>query len=173
MAADPILGKELKMTHKTVQHILCGVLGKPTSRVTVTKAIDLALEHEARLTFAHVINADFLASATPVMSSINRVYHQLRELGEFSMLILCDRAQRRGVKNADFIIREGNILPQLKAIISDLRPDTFILGRPVNRGKPTITVSDQELDDFLSEIETNFSIDIMLVDINSENDLAI
>jgi nucleotide-binding universal stress UspA family protein len=149
-----------------IQHIFCAVLGKPTSRKTVTKAIDLALEHNARLTFFHVINAEFLAAATPTMTPLRSIYNQLREMGEFSMLILCDRAQRRGVENVDYIIREGQILPQIQLAIRELQPDILVVGNPTQpeSQKPAITV--QEIEDFFSTLEEDSNIQVIPVEIN-------
>ena len=48
------------MSEETPKHIICAVRGGPESRETVTQAINLALEYEARLTFLHVLDAEFL-----------------------------------------------------------------------------------------------------------------
>jgi nucleotide-binding universal stress UspA family protein len=149
------------------QHILCAVLGKPTSRTTVTKAIDLALEHKARLTFFHVINAEFLAAVTPSMKPLRAVYNQLREMGEFSMLILCDRAQRRGVKNVDYIIREGQILPQIHLAIREMQPDIIVLGKPAQPQSQKLAIPIEEIENFVSTLEQNPDIQVIPVDIKS------
>jgi nucleotide-binding universal stress UspA family protein len=153
------------MASGKIRHILCAVLGKPTSRTTVTKAIDLALEHGARLTFAHVINVDFLASATPSMTPLRSVYNQLRELGEFSMLILCDRAQRRGVTNVDHVIREGQILPQLSLLIQEMQPDVFVVGKPKAGASISSPLSWPDIEAFLTDLEANQSIQVVAVEI--------
>jgi hypothetical protein len=46
------------------KHTLCAVRGGQESRNTVVHAINLALEHDARLTFFHVLDAEFLGAAT-------------------------------------------------------------------------------------------------------------
>ena len=151
------------MISHEIRHILCAVLGKPTSRTTVTKAIDLALEHNSRLTFAHVMNAEFLASATPAMTPLRAVYNQLRELGEFSMLILCDRAQRRGVENVDYIIREGQVLPQLRLVISEMQPDLFVLGKPLGQDTVTPSLTVDEIEGFVADIKANLDVQVVTV----------
>jgi len=47
-----------------VEHIVCAVRGSPQSRATVTRAIDLAREHDARLTFFYAVDVEFLARTT-------------------------------------------------------------------------------------------------------------
>ena len=99
------------MTKEKPQHIICAVRGGPESRETVDKAIDLALMHGARLTFLHILDAEFLEYAT--IGPLSVVYRELNEMGTFTMLILCDRAERRGVERVDYVLPEGNILQGL------------------------------------------------------------
>lgn len=157
------------MVSNNIRHILCAVLGKPTSRTTVTQAIDLALEYNARLTFAHVIDAEFLASATPAMTPLRSIYNQLRELGEFSMLILCDRAQRRGVESVDYIIREGQVLPQLRLAISEMQPEMFVVGKPFGQNAVTPSISIEAIEEFIADVEENLKVQVIPVDIKLES----
>jgi nucleotide-binding universal stress UspA family protein len=154
------------MNSKKIRHILCAVLGKPTSRKTVTQAIDLALEHNARLTFFHVISAEFLAAAMPSMASLRSIYNQLREMGEFSMLILCDRAQRRGVENVDYIIREGQVLPQIQLAVREMQPDILVIGKPIDPKLHKPAISIQEIDDFIINLKENLNIQVIPVEIS-------
>ena len=61
------------MTNPETPHIICAVRGVPKSRETATKAINLALDQDARLTFVHVTNLEFLGSATPSMTPVGSV----------------------------------------------------------------------------------------------------
>ncbi|MFZ2095365.1 MAG: universal stress protein [Anaerolineales bacterium] len=114
--------------NKTIEHILCAVRGRSESRKTVSTAIDLALEQHARLTFLHVIDAEFLEYATVAPLSV--VYNELVEMARFAMLILCDRAERRGVDMVDYIVLEGNIRKQLRQFVIDTHADLMIMGSP-------------------------------------------
>jgi nucleotide-binding universal stress UspA family protein len=116
------------MYPKAVNHIICAVRGRPESRTTVTRAVDLALEHQAPLTFLHVIDAEFLNHATVAPLSV--VYKELVDMARFAMLILCDRAQRRGVKEVDYIVLEGNIRKQLRQFASETHADLMVIGAP-------------------------------------------
>ena len=62
-------------------HIVCAVRGSPQSRATVTRAIDLALEHDARLTFFYAVDAEFLARTHrpwPAQRSLPRTGRNVR-----------------------------------------------------------------------------------------------
>jgi nucleotide-binding universal stress UspA family protein len=116
------------MTAAPVRQILCAVRGGPESRETVKRAIALALESGAKLTFFHVMDAEFLGYATH--GTLRVVYHELRKMGEFVMLILCDRARARGVANVDYLLHEGNVRTQLRKMAVETGAEVMVIGRP-------------------------------------------
>jgi len=150
------------MTTPKTEHIICAVRGGRESRQTVTHAIDLALEHEARLTFFHVMDAEFLGAATPMLSSIRTVYQQLHEMGEFALLILCDRAERRGVNQVDCLVREGNIQKQLYQFALETHAELMVMGRPVRSPGNNVFKPD-EFDTFIAELEAETGLKIITV----------
>ena len=150
------------MTEYKRKHILCAVRGQPKSRGTATRAIDLALEHDARLTFVWVIDIQFLSQAAPTMSPISVIYNQLQEMGEFSMLILCDRAERRGVKQVDYMIRKGGIADELLQIALESRADMMVLGRPVRELGQSIFTPDR-FAKFVKEVEQKAGLEVIEV----------
>jgi nucleotide-binding universal stress UspA family protein len=134
-----------------VKHIVCAVRGSPQSRATVTRAIDLALEHDARLTFFFTVDVEFLARTT-VRGPLSIVYRELIEMSEFTMLILKDRAERRGVARVDSIIREDDVRAQLVRLIREERPDVLVLGWPL-RGAGRPRFKPEEFKAFVAELE--------------------
>lgn len=152
------------MRQKKVRHILCAVRGVPQSRATVTKAINLANEYQARLTFVHVNNADFLITAGPMMASLSKVKKQIHSLGEFTMLVLCDRANRRGVENVDYILRDGRILPQIRETISELNPDILVIGRPFVTDPGLFSLDESDVENFIQDIEVNLNVTVIPVE---------
>ena len=67
------------MTEFDSKHIICAVRGGAESRDTVTRAIRLAVESNGRLTFLHVMDAEFLHHSTDVTLIV--VYNKLVEIG--------------------------------------------------------------------------------------------
>jgi nucleotide-binding universal stress UspA family protein len=117
----------------------------------VTHAIDLALESNARLTFFYVVDAEFQAQSA-IGSPLSVIYQELTQMAEFSMLILCDRAERRGVEQVGYLIREGNIRKQLLEFAAETRADVFVVGWPVrSAGRPIFTPA--EFESFAVELE--------------------
>lgn len=148
------------METRKPSHIVCAVRGGPESRETVTQAIALALDSGARLTFFRVLDAEFLNHAT--IGPLSVVYRELVEMGQFAMLILCDRAQRRGVENVDCIVREGNVRKQLREFAIETHADIFVMGRPV-RSPGSNTFKLAEFDTWVSELEEEADLEIRVV----------
>ena len=134
-----------------VEHIVCAVRGSPQSRATVTRAIDLALERGARLTFFYAVDVEFL-SRTTVRGPLSVVYRELIDMSEFTMLILKDRAERRGVAQVDFIIREGDVRTQLLDLVREMQPEVLVLGWPL-RGAGRPRFKPDEVRAFVAELE--------------------
>jgi nucleotide-binding universal stress UspA family protein len=148
------------MTSEETKRIICAVRGGPESRDTVTHAVDLALESGARLTFFRVMDAEFLEHAT--VGPLSVVYHELSEMANFALLILCDRARRRGVTQVDCIVREGNIQKQLYQFISESHADVLVVGRPT-RSPGRNVFKPAELDLFVAELEREQGLRVEVV----------
>ncbi len=148
------------MTTPPAIHIVCAVRGRPESRKTVTYAIDLALEKQARLTFLHVLDAEFLKNAPA--GRLSTVYKELTGMGEFMMLILEDRARRRGVETVDHVFREGNIKKQLRKFALETHADILVIGAPLVGQKGSIFTS-KELQKFINEMQAQAHLEVILV----------
>ena len=144
-----------------IKQILCAVRGGPESRETVTRAIDMALETGAKLTFFHAMDAEFLGQAA-MGRTLSGIYSELHEMGKFAMLILKDRAQRRGVENVDYIIREGNIRKQLMQIAIETKAEVMIVGRPTR--SPTSNIfKTGEMEAFADELAREGDLKVIVV----------
>ncbi len=148
------------MTTQKLNQILCAVRGGPESRETVTYAIDLALQTGARLTFFHALDAEFLDYAT--IGPLSVVYQELVEMGKFTMLILVDRAQRRGVAEVNYVVREGNIRKQLLQAAIETKAEVMVLGRPTRSPTQNVFKFD-EMESFAAELATEGKLRLILV----------
>lgn len=153
------------MNAKNPSYIICAVRGRPESRATVTRAINLALENDARLTFFHVLDAEFLEHAT--VGPLSVIYQELRSMGEFAMLILCDRARRRGVKEVDYVLKEGNIAKQVRKFAKETHAEMMVVGKPKGRTGRSIFQA-EEFEAFMRELEQETNLKIVVVDPDSD-----
>jgi nucleotide-binding universal stress UspA family protein len=143
------------------QHIICAVRGKPESRETVTRAIDLAVESGAKLTFFYAIDAEFQAQAA-IGSPLSVVYRELLEMARFTMLILCDRALRRGVAHVDYVLREGNVRSQLRKFVTETQAELLVMGMPAQGpGRPAFRSA--ELEAFGTQLEREGNLRVVQV----------
>jgi nucleotide-binding universal stress UspA family protein len=150
------------MREDDIEHILCTVRGIPESRNAVTRAIDLALEHDAWLTFCFVIDVEFIGQSAPTLTPLSTAYEQLENLGEFSMMILCDRAERRGVKKVDFVIRKGDLASQLRQLVVETGADYLVIGRPVPQSARSV-FNPEEFDEFIAGLEKETGVQIVQI----------
>ena len=154
------------MSDKIPKHIICAVRGGPESRETVTQAINLALEYEARLTFLHVLDAEFLEYAT--IGPLSVVYRELNEMGTFTMLILTDRANRRGVDRGGCGLPEGNIREELIQYAIDTKAEMLVIGRPTRSpGRNVFKIA--EFDNLVTELERQTNLKIVVVPAEPRN----
>ena len=145
---------------KKISQIICAVRGGPESRATVTRAIDLALESGARLTFLHVLDAEFLEYAT--IGPLSVVYRELKEMGTFAMLILVDRAQRRGVEDVDYVVLEGNVRRHLRGFAIKTEAEVMVMGRPT-RSPGRNAFDFAEIDAYAADLAAEASLRIIQV----------
>ena len=138
------------MTEKRPKTILCAVRGGPETRDTVTYAIELALEMGAGLTFFHAVDAEFLNHAT--IGPLSVVYREMVEMGQFIMLILCDRAERRGVSEVNCIVREGNVRNLIRQAAIDTHAELMVMGRPI-RSPGSNVFKTGEIAEFATSLE--------------------
>ena len=148
------------MTTKPIHQIVCAVRGGPESRETVKRAIDVAIESGAKLTFFHVMDAEFLGYATH--GTLRVVYRELRAMGKFVMLILCDRARARGVADVDYILREGNVRVQLRELAIETGAEVLVMGRPTRSSSKNLFKA-QELDAFSAELGQTGNLEVIQV----------
>jgi len=148
------------MVTQELNQILCAVRGGPESRETVTYAIELALKSDARLTFFHALDAEFLNYAT--IGPLSVVYQELGEMGKFTMIILCDRARRRGVASVNYVVREGNVRQQLLEAAIETRAEVMVMGRPTRSPTRNFFKAD-EMEGFAAELANVGNLRLILV----------
>ena len=98
------------------------------------------------------------------MTFLSKVKKQIHSLGEFAMLVLCDQAQRRGIENVDYILKEGRILPQTFETLSELNPDLLVIGRPFETEAGLFSLKESDVENFIREVEDNLDTTVIPVE---------
>ena len=150
------------MGDKSIKKIVCAVRGHPQGRDTASRAIELALQYGAQLTFVLVLDAEYLGIPTPVMTPLRTVYRQLEEMGEFAMLILVDRALRRGLQNVGYSVLKGEVKDELRKLTKTTDADMLVLGRPDPNVRKSI-FEPAEFDQFITDLQVQTGVHIVPV----------
>jgi nucleotide-binding universal stress UspA family protein len=157
------------MSGDAPKQIICAVRGGPESRATVSNAISMALNSGARLTFLHVMDAEFLDHST--VGPLSVVYRELTEMGKFTMVILCDRARRRGVEHVDYVLREGNIRENLVRFAIATQATVMVMGRPT-RSPGSNVFKAGEFEAFVTDLEREGNLQVVMITPTEEDHIA-
>lgn len=117
--------------------ILCAIRGGPASQSTIETSINLAKETGETIYFLYVINLDFLTHSTS--SRTDRIYEDMRAMGEFILIDAQDRAHRLGAK-AETVIADGNVIKQIIAVASGKNARYVVLGTPSSENENNLFV---------------------------------
>ncbi|HZD57147.1 MAG TPA: universal stress protein [Anaerolineales bacterium] len=81
------------------------------------------------------------------------------------MLILCDRAERRGVAKVDYVIQEGDVRKRLREAIQESGADLLVIGHPApGPGKSAFTP--EEFKDFTGRVEQEDGLDVIQINLD-------
>jgi len=149
------------MTHE-IDHIVCAVRSRPGGEKTVKRAIDLALETGARLTFFQAVDAEFVRNVMDKRASLKAIYQELEGMAEFTMAILGNQARLRGVEAVDHIVRRGDVREQLIELVAEVDPDMLVMGRPYPSPGPD-RFREEELNHFVAELEEKGKLRVVTV----------
>jgi nucleotide-binding universal stress UspA family protein len=106
--------------------IVCGVTGSPHSQKAALEAAALAKQHNARLTYVYAVDVGFLKGSIGGLS-ISLAEDGLEHLGTHILDHAEQLAQSHGVTPKK-VIRRGDPLEVLKAVILEEKGDLLVLG---------------------------------------------
>jgi nucleotide-binding universal stress UspA family protein len=90
--------------------------------------IDLALEQGDTIVFLYVVDTQFLGyTARAVRPDV--VAREMEHMGEFLLIMACERASRRGVE-ASFRVKHGSFVEALRETAVEEAVSLVALGRP-------------------------------------------
>jgi len=148
-------------TNDSKEHILCPVRGGKGSARTIDKAIELALEKKAKLSFLYIVDVDFLGHAT--VARVNLMVEELIETGSFALSILCEKAKQKGVAQVDSITRRGQIRDVIKEVLEETGATFLVTGRPAKM-PGEVNIPTGGFGTFLKDLEDSLNINIVRVD---------
>jgi nucleotide-binding universal stress UspA family protein len=151
------------MSEETVKHILCAVRSQPSGQRTVKHAIELALTHEARLTFAQVVDVEFVALITSKPAGLEAIYRELTAMAEFAMMVVARQAELRGVEDVNYAVRRGKVPEMLMSLAREIKPDVLVIGRP-GRTPGRNIFTEATVMAFVADVEQKVGVRAVIVD---------
>lgn len=139
--------------------IVCAVRGGPDSRLTIAKAIQVAVESGQRIYFLYVVNLDFLTHTQS--SRIHSITAEMRQMGEFILLSAQTAASGRNVES-DGVVRQGDVGEEIVDLCHEVAANYVILGTPQTETEENI-FSIQRLNTFRERLEEETGAQVILV----------
>jgi nucleotide-binding universal stress UspA family protein len=144
--------------------IVCAIRGGPHSRVTITRAIDLAKETSLPLSFLYVVNLEFLSHT--ISSRVHTIQEEMQQMGEFILLTAQASAEESGIKSQG-IIRNGKVREELIRLCHELKTDYLVLGQPKIEREDSL-FSQEMLKQFVEKTERETGARVILADNEAE-----
>jgi len=108
--------------------ILCATRGGEASHRTQDTVIALAREQDDSIVFLYVLDTDFLGYTERAVRP-DVVATEMEHMGEFLLVMACERAKKQGVK-ATFFVKRGQLADALKETAVEQNVTLVALGRP-------------------------------------------
>jgi nucleotide-binding universal stress UspA family protein len=138
--------------------ILCATRGGEASYRTQDAAIALAKERGEELLFMYVVDIEFLQrTARAVRPDV--VTAEMEKMGEFLLAMAQERAHKQGV-GAEYVLRHGDLRPELIAAARELDVALVVLGKPAGEESAFVLAG---LEDFAAEIEAETGVKARII----------
>jgi nucleotide-binding universal stress UspA family protein len=138
--------------------ILCATRGGEASYRTQDAAIALAQELGHELLFLFVVDVEFLSRTSRAVRP-DVVTAEMVKMGEFLLTMAQERAQKQGVA-ASWVLRHGDMRPELMAATREMDVALVVLGRPAGTESAFAL---QDLEDFAAEIEAETGVPARII----------
>jgi nucleotide-binding universal stress UspA family protein len=138
--------------------ILCATRGGEASYRTQDAAITLAQERGDELLFLFVVDVEFLRRTSRAVRP-DVVKAEMEKMGEFLLAMAQERAQKQRVA-ADYVLRHGDLRPELMAAARELDVALVVLGKPAGKENAFAL---KDLEDFAAEIEAETGVQARII----------
>jgi nucleotide-binding universal stress UspA family protein len=138
--------------------IVCAIRGRPASRSTINRSIQLAKDTNLKLHFLYVVNLDFLTHTTS--SRIHNISEELEEMGEFIVLNAKAEAEKKGITTEGFV-RNGQVGDEIIKFCKEIHADYMVLGKPQEQRNRNLFTTER-INIFAKNIEDESGVKIIM-----------
>lgn len=144
--------------------ILCGTKGSQGCKKAEERAIKLAKENGAELTFLYVVNVDFMARGGGRGSSgFDGAEDSVSKIGRIILEGAKDEAEEKGV-SAKVEIRKGKPIDEIINYIKSSGTDLLVIGHISRGGIQRHMEGSDTVEEFVNKIKSETGADVMLVE---------
>ncbi|OQY18688.1 MAG: hypothetical protein B6I34_10380 [Anaerolineaceae bacterium 4572_32.1] len=139
--------------------IICATRGGEACRRTQEKAVALAKEQGAELTFLYVADSSFVG---PVDKSLaDAVTDEMARLGRALLRVAQLRARDQGLA-AQTVVLQGPVQQSIKDHLRQVEASTLVIGAP-RTGTPPQTFTPPEIQRFAQAMRQDLDIEVLVV----------
>ena len=140
--------------------IVCATRGGEASHRTQERAIALAKERSAELTFLCVVDASFAGTLSEELNAA--LEHELKRLGRSLLHVAEARAQEQGV-SAQTVCMSGPVQENIRAYLQHVNASTLVIGQS-RPGKVNQVFCPECVDDFAEMLRQSTNVEVIVVD---------
>jgi nucleotide-binding universal stress UspA family protein len=140
--------------------IVCATRGGEASRRTQERAISLAKERDADLTFLCVVDPGFVEPSDQRLRTA--LEDELRRLGRSLLCIVEARADEQDVE-ARTVIRCGPVRENLEAYLRETGADTLVIGAPAG-DRPIAALDPKDVDRLAEAVRESTGVEVIVVE---------
>lgn len=138
--------------------IVCATRGGKACRCTQERAIYLAKQRDAKLTFLFVADPSFAGSLVKPLESA--LTDELSRLGRSLLFIAQARARKQGIE-ADIVIRHGGVQQSIQDYVRQVDASVLVIGAPQTSPVPQ-TFDQEELNRFADEMHQATGVEVVV-----------
>lgn len=142
---------------RSSQVVMCATRGGPASYPTQDAAIAQAKARDQDIVFVFVTNLQFLDKLSSAI--LVDMDEQMKELGEFLLLMAKERAEKMGVR-AFSEVRSGTIRQALIDVVRQYDANLVVMGQP---GRSESHFKTEHMEDIGEYLQEEAGVEVMLV----------
>ena len=141
-----------------MKYIVCATRGGAGSRAVRERAIEYALQRQAKLVFLFVIDVSSMENSDEKLRPAVR--DELAWLGLALLRIAQQRAQGAGI-DSEIVIRVGSLRDEICRLIEERSAELLLLGAP--RGTTAAIFGDDVVEQFAADIGETTGVEVEIV----------
>ena len=145
-----------------IEKILCATIGSQSCKRAEDKAIDLAVDNKAELTFLYVVDSSFMDSVAVEIHGQSEVDSGLTKIGDIILEKAKKKAKAKKI-NAKTLIKEGTANDVIKNAVKETQTDLLVIGNEKRSWINEFLIK-SSVGDFVKNISNDTGVAVVVVE---------